>query len=1636
MRTLEIRQSDTGIVTSLLGADGRPQIESLGTLPFENPLSQHARAELQWYLEEYPKSPFAAERDRAREIETRMERWGESIFEQVFPSVGPSPTPREMYVRARQHGLEDCEIVVCADADPETGASAFLAVPWELIRDPSGAGFLAPQLGSMVRRYGAPIRPPSRPRAGPFRILLVIARPYGSRDVEIGAVARPVLEALRPLRPSVELTVLRPPTLRALVATLTESRGEYDLVHFDGHGLFLDPKEEQLPTAPRVAAGQGHLVFETTEGEPELVSGHDLWRALATCEVPLFVLNACQSAQQSGMDAYSSVAAQLVRLGASGVVAMPYSILASAASLFMGRFYERLADHATLSAAVAAAREHLYSNPRRPSAVGELEFRDWVIPALYQQAATYTPIPRETSMLRAKAEEGERKKAAVSSKDAREVARKLCPEGRYGFIGRDGDILRLERLLRSDNSPWVVVSGVAGTGKTEFVYGFARWFAETNGCPGGLFVHTLTQAASLNGIMQSLEAFTGQHSDRSEQKLAQLLTRFLKENRCLLILDDCETLSECQVDQELHDTNDERDKIIGFLRGLCGGRSRVLIVTRNPNELTRELGCSLLELAGLQAADAGLLAQSILRSIGKSADDYRDKPEYSEVLVLLAGHPLTMMVALPLLRSNQPHEIVRALRDGAEPLGGLVDSSLYTSLRCVFEHLSPEARRHLAALSLFSSRFDAAVVARLLHFEKTRGLPVYAEVVGESPTAEQWRTVLSEAEAAGLVQRISESCFGLHPVMPSFLRQMLLDSAGESGLARLDEAFTAFYASWASTFAVGVDERRPEAIAAVGFEEQNLLRAVAIAEREQKWLDLQAIAQTLFGFYEARGREEERDSVRRRLLDAVGWELADGADVHHASLWRYLLGNEANSALAKGELSRAEEIHRAILAHLERRTDPEDDRATATAYHQLGIIAQERKRPEQAEQCFRKALAISMALGLEADVAAEYHHLGMLAQEQARYDEAEALFKEALAIKVPLRLEVGAAMEYHHLGLIAHERSRYDEAEAFFQRALEISERLGLEADAASEYLQLGAVALGRSNPEEAETWFKKALEIHQRLDREVESALDFESIGRSRLLRGQYAEALAWMESALAIWEGRQLPDRIAPALLALGITSHTLGHDQEARTYFGRLAAIVPRLSPNMASAIEYNLGSVSAAEHDWEEARRHLLAAAEGLTSLGDDTVAAVWRQLGRVCLRSGDAASGSAYLEKASALYLAAGNSLEATRMYIEIARAADVSGDRGSVRMLLTNALNTLRGSDSVVERAELAMLGASLAESDGDLASAEEERARALELLLAIPLEGLVLSDVLAPVKVLLLSPMPLDFSSAGKVLDLLFNCLTRFASRQQPVDWSDARGALLKLVSWLASASEALAGTEFSASYGSTGGESLRAPRRQLELSEGQGTSRDYPLVLALAWQELGDALRKRRLLNPHEDDSQVVSKEARFGHELECYREAEKLYAEVGAEARTGSPQLSQLEAWIRRVQVLASLGAWDRSLSVAQELHGFLRQLEEAGLFDVRVIAALKARLFLEMAQLMRLMGDYQAAAMRARDAKRQYSMAEDHLGMGMALVLLAVIALHTGDIEGAREATREAMQLTDSPVVPALVASIAERLRRPG
>jgi hypothetical protein len=282
---------------------GHPR-ETARSPVFTFALSDQDHRDLRWYLEDflqYPQDPAPA---IAARIEQRMAEIGRQLFDGVFQSRDAL----KLWARL-QADVASSRIEIAA------GVREATAIPWELLRDPDTDAPLALRAQSFVRTHANPAQPARTPQreSGPVRILLVICRPRAGDDVPFRSVASRIVKSLsEEARTAFHLDVLRPATFDQLGRTLRRAKADgkpYHVVHFDGHGLYLEdgqsgPLSELLKrlgalllSGPREGS-HGYLAFEdpAVAENLQLVDGPALGRLLTETAVPLLVLNACRSA--------------------------------------------------------------------------------------------------------------------------------------------------------------------------------------------------------------------------------------------------------------------------------------------------------------------------------------------------------------------------------------------------------------------------------------------------------------------------------------------------------------------------------------------------------------------------------------------------------------------------------------------------------------------------------------------------------------------------------------------------------------------------------------------------------------------------------------------------------------------------------------------------------------------------------------------------------------------------------------------------------------------------------------------------------------------------------------------------------------------------------------------------------------------------------------------------------------------------------------------------------------------------------------------------------------------------------------------------------------------------------------------
>ena len=1206
--TLEIRDLADGSQVQLSLIRGQDR-DSAPPADFTYPLEDRDLQEICWYFTEFLQHPFGESKPRADSVEARLRSLGQSLFQPVFQG---NDEAGRIYAAASQGGLAACQLLIVS------GRPEFLGLPWELMNS-TGDGFLALQFASVVRRSSAVDIPKFDVDLDnqQFNVLLVSPAPWtkpADASSTTSSVAIEMLEALESLDVVVELDRLQPAGLQALSQRLEERPGHYHAVHLDDWSL----------------NGDGGFNLESGGKGSAPVSVAQVADLLVKASVPMVVLNGQGLASPNSIQAWSRAATALSQAGVPFVVSLPTALTGRARADFVRNLYVGIVRGGGVAEAIASTRRALMDDPQRPSLAGKAVFWDWAAPTVYQ-SKEYTPIAIEV-------DQPDPLAAPMQPEQHTGPDEQLPRNGSFGLVGRRGELRELEAMFREQ--PVVLMSGNAGSGKTELALGMARWLQKTAARTGGVFYTTFQVGAGLERVVHEIgTAVAGLNfADMPGSQQRQWVLEYLQHQPSLLVWDGVQQTVGLLEESEQADLN-------AFVaEATQGSISRALLVSRRRNEPWLTTPHLDYELPALGANDRAELASLILQERGPANltpggdADHQLGPAYVELLDLIEGNPLAMHVAIPMLKEVPASVLLgelqsrsRDLETSSQQTGQEPDRDPYLTalMEYSFSRMPRRSRAHLPFLSMFQQRVMMDI---LTHITQERP---YRTTMGEELGWGACRTLLRSARDAGFLESINPSVYQIHPALPWFYGRRLTEQMPASGIRELEREFVRVYADTADYFMETLYENQDSGTTAVLAEEGNLTQALGLALEDDQWDAAQLLIQPLAQVYRMQKRYPELQRLRRQLLQVVnpdGGGAAEAEPKGAIELWLYLMGTEASEATDRLDFRTAQELNRELLAYLSSTPEGEQDPRTAAVYHQMGVLEQHRWNLVEAEELFGQSLAIIEQGEDEASVADDYYGIGQVKHHQRLYTEAKEWFSKSLAIHQ--RLEDGEEMvkDFRALGLAAQYKFEYDEAESWYQRAQSIVEDNRDEEVAAQVYHELGTVFHARYMFEEAEDRYRQALALAHRLGLDAQMAMEFHYLGLLAQARGVGADvAEEWFE--LALEKREELGDMrgVGDECRQLGVSCHQDNRLEDAQRWYqraldafeeirdvdrtARTCGQLGRLAEeqgDLANALEWVARTYRlAAEHQLPalaQAKAHLAALRE---QYGDENFTSWWR-----------------------------------------------------------------------------------------------------------------------------------------------------------------------------------------------------------------------------------------------------------------------------------------------------------------------------------------------------------------------------------------------------------------------------------------
>jgi predicted ATPase/DNA-binding SARP family transcriptional activator/DNA-binding CsgD family transcriptional regulator len=600
------------------------------------------------------------------------------------------------------------------------------------------------------------------------------------------------------------------------------------------------------------------------------------------------------------------------------------------------------------------------------------------------------------------------------------------PAQRTSFVGREREMLELKRQLAMTRL--LTLSGAGGSGKTRLALEVARDLV--GAYPDGVWLVELAPLSE-EALMPQAVAKALKVPEQPGRSLTEALVDTLREQRLLLVLDNCEHLIESAA--QLADallSSCPHLRVVATSREALSVEGELVwrvdplsVPSADPDAHRTPVATGELERYG---AVRLFVERARLRSPHFALTE-ENAGAVAQICRRLDGMPLAVELAAARLRALSLEQISQRLEDSLRLLRGDSRSApqrqrtLRATLEWSYNLLSAEERVLLRRLSVFAGGWtlEAAeeAVGTSEHVGEEDVLELISKLVDKS-------LVVAEVGARGV-----ERYRLLEPV-----RQYARERLEESGEA---EAFRRWHAEF---FLALAQEAAPEL---TGAQQQAWARRLEADHDNMRaalsW-SLEREPETALSLAGALARFWQ---MRAHFFEGSAWlEAALRQSDRVEAATRAKLSTEAGTfAFYRADFDRAIVLHGEAL-ELYRQVG--DDNGVAFALLCLGAQYLEKGDYDSAAPYLEEALAISRRIGDKPNTAGTLHNLAEVERQRGNYERAKSLGMESIALAREIGDKWRVARVVGWVGLAAVWSSdEHDLAEGFLKEALALDRELG-----------------------------------------------------------------------------------------------------------------------------------------------------------------------------------------------------------------------------------------------------------------------------------------------------------------------------------------------------------------------------------------------------------------------------------------------------------------------------------------------------------------------------------------------------------------------------------------------------------------
>jgi predicted ATPase len=760
------------------------------------------------------------------------------------------------------------------------------------------------------------------------------------------------------------------------------------------------------------------------------------------------------------------------------------------------------------------------------------------------------------------------------------------------FVGREAELVELERLLSDPEIHLATVVGAGGMGKTRLALQAAE--AELERFVDGVYFVSLASLLSTDALVPTIaEALSFSFYEGGTPR--QQLLSYLRAKTMLLILDNCEHLLASSAGAR--DGDEAADLVAEILK--TAPDVQLLITSRTRLNVQGE---HLLHLSGMEFPDWETQEDALsptsltLRDASRYSavklflqSARRVRPEFelladdlqyvSCICRLVGGTPLGILLAAAWVEILSPAEIADEISRSLDFLEtDLRDvPERQRSLRAVFDHswslLSEQERAVFQGLSVFRGGFTRQAA--------------------QAVTGASLRDLMTLANKS-LLHREPTGRYKVHELLRQYAEEELNRSSDAGPRAR--DRHSVFYTAALERWGADLKGSRQQTALAEIAEDLDNARAAwdwAIRQRQvdRVWQALDGLAR----FYQWRGRFQEGEMLCHDAVDKLRPLVAESETTPLVKVRRALatlLTWQSVFGRWLGLLELSTQPTQEALSLLSESERVDRDTRLARAFVLLGMAEIDFFLGDRggAKQLYEQSLKIYRALGDLWGEADASWHLGEVAWALGAYGEAGERLEESLALYRASGDQRGIAASLYLQGLVAVYQGQPDKAERLAHESLTIRRSLGDLAGTADGLVDLAAALLLAGRFEEASLLLEESVLIWHGLGADIGLSSTVQGFVEMHLGRWQWARTLG--RTGLASNEKAGRLHHTGLALLTLGMLALAEGAPTKATPPVQRGIAIYREIGQRdeLGAALAV-LGHVECIQGRFREARQRI-------------------------------------------------------------------------------------------------------------------------------------------------------------------------------------------------------------------------------------------------------------------------------------------------------------------------------------------------------------------------------------------------------------------------------------------------------------